>query len=617
MGMGVLTMLLRQCFRIKACAHILVILALLSLIFAVSFSIVHAHTYVGGPIVYDTTWTLADSPFIVIENVEVWDGVTLTIQPGVVVKFESGKLMQVSGTLVAQGTVSQPITFTSNQAIPQPGDWGNIAFTATAITTALDAEGNYLSGSILQYCFVEYGGHGAASAIDTRSLLIDHCTVRDNDARGIYDPGSETAPSRITNNTISGNSSLDAGGGIYTENSTVSGNAITANWAETNAGGIYAANSTVNGNTISSNGSLDSGGGIWSEDSTVSGNTISDNWAGTYGGGISAQDSTMSNNTISGNSALDHGGGIHANNSIVSGNAVGDNLAKWQGGGIFASHCTVSNDTVTGNSARIGGGISAWYSTVRDNIASGNSARYGGSSGGGIYARESIVTGNTVRGNSADSHGGGIGVVHSTVSGNSISSNSAALGGGISARFYADEGVGTMVNNLIADNQASSAGSGLYVSGGSTRLVHTTIARNTGGDGSGVLVDSGTVLLTNTILVSQTVGITVAADCTVTLEATLWGTSTWANESDWGGDGTVLTGMVNVWGDLGFVDSGAGDYHVSPGSAALDKGVDTGVLTDIDLQPRPYLNPDLGADEYWPPGVLQHVYLPLLLRAEP
>lgn len=36
--------------------------------------------------------------------------------------------------------------------------------------------------------------------------------------------------------------------------------------------------------------------------------------------------------------------------------------------------------------------------------------------------------------------------------------------------------------------------------------------------------------------------------------------------------------------------------------------------SDIDHQPRPYLLPDLGADEYWPPGVLRYFYLPLLLR---
>ena len=57
-------------------------------------------TEVDGPIISDTTWTLANSPYIVVANVEVWQGVTLTIQPGVVVKFNKDKLLQVNGTLI-------------------------------------------------------------------------------------------------------------------------------------------------------------------------------------------------------------------------------------------------------------------------------------------------------------------------------------------------------------------------------------------------------------------------------------------------------------------------------------------------------------------------------------
>ena len=57
-----------------------------------------------------------------------------------------------------------------------------------------------------------------------------------------------------------------------------------------------------------------------------------------------------------------------------------------------------------------------------------------------------------------------------------------------------------------------------------------------------------------------------------------------------------------------------GDYHIDAGSAAIDKGIDAGVKTDIDFHPRPYLTPDLGSDEYWPPGTLKFIYLPLVLR---
>jgi hypothetical protein len=143
-------------------------------------------------------------------------------------------------------------------------------------------------------------------------------------------------------------------------------------------------------------------------------------------------------------------------------------------------------------------------------------------------------------------------------------------------------------------------------------LLHTTVARNNGGDGSGVYI-TGTnshVALTNTILVSHTVGITVAAGNTATLEATLWGANTWANGTDWSGEGAIVTGTRNYWGAPAFVDPNAEDYHIKASSAAVDKGVDAGVDVDIDGEPRPsFAGYDLGADERW-----RWMYLPVVLR---
>jgi uncharacterized repeat protein (TIGR01451 family) len=105
-------------------------------------------------------------------------------------------------------------------------------------------------------------------------------------------------------------------------------------------------------------------------------------------------------------------------------------------------------------------------------------------------------------------------------------------------------------------------------------------------------------LLTNTILVSHTAGITLTAGNTATLEGTLWGTGVWANDIDWGGEGAISTGTVNLWGDPAFVSPTNGDYHIGLGSAAIDAGVGTGVDHDIDGDPRPLGSGyDLGADE--------------------
>jgi uncharacterized repeat protein (TIGR01451 family) len=159
----------------------------------------------------------------------------------------------------------------------------------------------------------------------------------------------------------------------------------------------------------------------------------------------------------------------------------------------------------------------------------------------------------------------------------------------------------TLINNVVADNQADGRGSGVYVLKCSPRLVHNTIARNDEGEGSGVYLDNltgqATMALTNTILVSHTAGITVTDGCTATLERTLWGDGAWSNGVDWGGGGHV-DASGDVSGAPSFVAPDGGDYHVTAGSAAVDQGLPTWVSTDIDGDSRPIgSGSDLGADE--------------------
>ncbi|MBC7234068.1 MAG: right-handed parallel beta-helix repeat-containing protein [Chloroflexi bacterium] len=176
----------------------------------------------------------------------------------------------------------------------------------------------------------------------------------------------------------------------------------------------------------------------------------------------------------------------------------------------------------------------------------------------------------------------------------------------------------TITNNIIADNRpggVNQAGAISFRSNSTGMLQHNTIARNVGTYGGyGIATQSSQpVTLVNTILVSHTVGISVTAGSTVTLEGTLWGSGIWANGADWGGSGTILTGTVNIWGDPAFVDPRGGNYHLRPGSAAIDAGVDAGVTADIDGDPRPVgAAPDIGADEY-----MAHVYLPMVMKNHP
>ena len=62
---------------------------------------------------------------MVTDNIIIMDSVTLTIQPGVIVKFEIAKALsiEVRGSLKAMGTITDSILFTTNIACPIQCDW--------------------------------------------------------------------------------------------------------------------------------------------------------------------------------------------------------------------------------------------------------------------------------------------------------------------------------------------------------------------------------------------------------------------------------------------------------------------------------------------------------------
>ncbi|NCC36078.1 MAG: hypothetical protein EOM24_29295, partial [Chloroflexia bacterium] len=87
---------------------------------------VAAETVITGNITEDTTWTKAESPYIV-GQAYIGAGITLTIEPGVEVRFTSGGWLSTwpgaASTLIAEGTEDEPIIFTSAATNPQAGDW--------------------------------------------------------------------------------------------------------------------------------------------------------------------------------------------------------------------------------------------------------------------------------------------------------------------------------------------------------------------------------------------------------------------------------------------------------------------------------------------------------------
>lgn len=75
------------------------------------FSTAHASTTIDTDIIIDTTWTKDGSPYFVTSEITVAEGATLSLSAGVVVKLNNSLI--VDGKIDAEGTVAEPIYFTS------------------------------------------------------------------------------------------------------------------------------------------------------------------------------------------------------------------------------------------------------------------------------------------------------------------------------------------------------------------------------------------------------------------------------------------------------------------------------------------------------------------------
>ena len=89
----------------------------------------------SGALTSDETWT---GEVAITGDITVPEGVTLTLEPGAVIRFPaladdtgggndtSRSELIVNGALIAEGTESSRIVFTSNAAAPAGNDWGGI-----------------------------------------------------------------------------------------------------------------------------------------------------------------------------------------------------------------------------------------------------------------------------------------------------------------------------------------------------------------------------------------------------------------------------------------------------------------------------------------------------------
>jgi hypothetical protein len=351
------------------------------------------------------------------------------------------------------------------------------------------------------------------------------------------------------------------------------------------------------------------------------------------------------------------GGGIfvYQAEALVVGNVISGNLAavsaaghSASGGGIClheAGDSVISDNLITGNYASkgergMGGGIHLHYprrvqvlsNRLLDNVATTSTTTHGwgGAIATGGSGAAAVISGNYIEGNrvpgSDYSYGAGIyqGYGASTFSGNYLTGNvgpdAVYLGAYEGGCFEANQVVSnttdigvrlvngggpvlTLANNIVARSGEVALGAQAYSGSPLTaRILHNTLIG--GGTGYGVYAagEYVTLTLTNTIVADLDWGIVNGdlVSSTVTADHTLF----------WNIGDVGIEGSNPVYGNPAFIDPSGGDYHIGPGSAAVDAALDIGELLDVDGDSRPIgPAPDIGADEAW-----FWVFMPVILR---
>lgn len=204
-------------------------------------------------------------------------------------------------------------------------------------------------------------GQGGAIYSSGGSLAVRNTTISRSSVDGKYEGGAIAVgntdgdtPTEVTiaGSKITKNSAGDSGGGVFlsspdgdvvVQNTTISGN----DTLDT-GGGLYVgiagtAAVAINSSTISGNEATNSGGGVCllaPDDTTITNSTIADNYA-EYGGGAFignayGQPIVLANSTVAGNGAARNGGGIMRSGNpgdllTISSSIVAENTADQSG----------------------------------------------------------------------------------------------------------------------------------------------------------------------------------------------------------------------------------------------------------------------------------------------
>lgn len=145
-----------------------------------------------GTILTDTTWALEDSPIVISDTLQIEQGKTLTIEPGVeVVGSYQGKPIEVYGSLNAQGTENAPVIFSQIDLMI----YGN----CNNLPNETNISGAYLNGVDIDSGYI-YQRWGETISCRAGSLNISESNIE----AGTFRLDTSWGEHQITHNSIAG-----------------------------------------------------------------------------------------------------------------------------------------------------------------------------------------------------------------------------------------------------------------------------------------------------------------------------------------------------------------------------------------------------------------------------
>ena len=120
----------------------------------------------GIEISSDAQWTISDSPVSVTEKLTIRPDATLTIEAGVTVMLAEDAAILVEGSLIANGTATEPILFTH---VTGSENWPGIEFSGTRVWNT------FSSRSVFEFCRFEHVANEVALQAWEVDLEFSNC----------------------------------------------------------------------------------------------------------------------------------------------------------------------------------------------------------------------------------------------------------------------------------------------------------------------------------------------------------------------------------------------------------------------------------------------------------